>query len=136
MVPDCRKTLFWFLSALEKQPVLCEKNGRIYKGAVFMRIHEFVCGNKPVMVLIHGMLTPWQIWGPQIAFYKKAYNVYAVSLNAHNEEMASEFISVQAETEEIIRLLKEKKIKSERSQFYGKEECKKYEGLWTERLSV
>ena len=25
-------------------------------------------------------------------------------------------------------------VKSERSQFYGKEKCKKYEGLWTERL--
>lgn len=31
-----------------------------------MIIHEFVEGNKPVMVLIHGILTPWQIWTPQI----------------------------------------------------------------------
>ena len=25
-------------------------------------------------------------------------------------------------------------VKSERSQFYGKEKCKEYEGLWTGRL--
>ena len=42
-----------------------------------------VSGNKPVMVLIHGVLTPWQVWMPQIEFYKNRYNVYAVSLNAH-----------------------------------------------------
>ena len=50
-----------------------------------MLIHEFVSGNKPVMVLIHGVLTPWQVWMPQIEFYKNQYNVYAVSLNAHTE---------------------------------------------------
>ncbi len=31
-----------------------------------MRVHGFVNGNKPVMVLIHGVLTPWQIWNSQI----------------------------------------------------------------------
>ena len=75
-----------------------------------MLIHEFVSGNKPIMVLIHGVLTPWQVWMPQIEFYKNQYNVYAVSLNAHTEEIASEFISVCAEAEEIIRLLKEEGI--------------------------
>ena len=56
-----------------------------------MLIHEFVSGNKAVMVLIHGVLTPWQVWMPQIEFYKNRYNVYAVSLNAHTEEKRSEF---------------------------------------------
>ena len=75
-----------------------------------MLIHEFVSGNKPVMVLIHGVLTPWQVWMPQIEFYKNRYNVYAVSLNAHTEEKRSEFISVCAEAEDIIRRLKERGI--------------------------
>ena len=75
-----------------------------------MLIHEFVSGNKPVMVLIHGVLTPWQVWMPQIEFYKNRYNVYAVSLNAHTEEKRSEFISVCAEAKDIIRRLKERGI--------------------------
>lgn len=76
-----------------------------------MLMHEFVSGIKPVMVLIHGVLTPWQVWMPQIEFYKSQYNVYAVSLNAHTEEMTSEFLSVCAEAEEITRRLKEKGIR-------------------------
>ena len=35
-----------------------------------MIIHEFINNKKPVMVLIHGVLTPWQIWKPQIEFFK------------------------------------------------------------------
>ena len=77
-----------------------------------MLIHDFVSGNKPVMVFIHGVLTPWQVWMPQIEFYKNRYNVYAVSLNAHTEETTSEFISVCAEAEEIIRRLKERGIRA------------------------
>ena len=34
-----------------------------------MIVHEFVEGKKPVMVLIHGVLTPWQIWMPQITAF-------------------------------------------------------------------
>ena len=40
-----------------------------------MLVHEFVGSNKPVMVLVHGMLTPWQIWMPQIESFKKRYNI-------------------------------------------------------------
>lgn len=38
-----------------------------------MQVHEFIEGNKPIMVLIHGVLTPWQIWTPQIChkYYDK-----------------------------------------------------------------
>ncbi len=71
-----------------------------------MLINEFISGKKPVMVLIHGVLTPWQIWTPQIEFFKNSYNIYAVALNAHTENMASEFISVKAEAEEIVGNLK------------------------------
>lgn len=67
-----------------------------------MMVHEFVDGNKPVMVLVHGVLTPWQIWMPQIDSFRAHYNIYAIALNAHTEETASEFTSVSAEAEEII----------------------------------
>ena len=62
-----------------------------------MLFHEFTNGDKPVMVLVHGMLTPWQVWMPQIRAFQDRYNIYAVALNAHTEEETSEFISVKAE---------------------------------------
>lgn len=65
-------------------------------------IHEFVDGNKPIMVLIHGALTPWQIWMPQIMVFKQNYDIYTIALNAHTEEAASEFVSVPAEVEGIV----------------------------------
>lgn len=38
-----------------------------------MRVHEFVNGNKPVMVFIHCVLCPWKIWTPQIEAFKEDY---------------------------------------------------------------
>lgn len=35
-----------------------------------MIIHEFVNGEKPIMVLIHGVLTPWQVWTPHVDLFK------------------------------------------------------------------
>lgn len=75
-----------------------------------MIINKFICGGKPVMVLIHGMLTPWQIWTPQIEYFKSNYNIYAVALNTHTENTASEFVSVPAEAEEIIQYFRVKNI--------------------------
>ena len=75
-----------------------------------MFVHEFATGNKPIMVLVHGVLTPWQVWTPQITAFKEKYNIYVVALNAHTEESASEFVSVQSEAEEIVQYFKEKNI--------------------------
>lgn len=77
-----------------------------------MLVHEFIDGNKPTMVLIHGVLTPWQIWMPQITEFNKSYNIYAIALNAHMEEMESEFVSVSAEAEEIIQYFLAKNIET------------------------
>lgn len=76
-----------------------------------MIVHEFVEGNKPVMVLVHGLLTPWQIWTPQIASFREQYDIYAVALDAHTEEAASEFVSVGAEAEKIVQYLEGKGIR-------------------------
>lgn len=75
-----------------------------------MFVHEFVIGNKPTMVLVHGVLTPWQVWTPQIAAFREKYNIYVIALNAHTEDVASEFVSVQSEADEIVQYFKEKKI--------------------------
>ncbi len=75
-----------------------------------MLVHKFVEGNKPKMVLMHGLLTPWQVWTPQITAFKEQYNIYAVALNAHTAEAASEFVSVPAEAEEIVQYFKTENI--------------------------
>lgn len=77
-----------------------------------MLVHEFVDGNKPIMVLIHGVLTPWQVWMPQIDVFKANYNIYAIALSAHTEEFPSEFVSVLTETEEIIRYFEANHVNS------------------------
>lgn len=66
-----------------------------------MRFHTFGDIGAPVIVLIHGVLTPWQIWEHQIAHFKEHFRVIVVSLDAHEEEAASEFVSVQDEAEKI-----------------------------------
>lgn len=68
-----------------------------------MRVHEFVNGNKPVMVFIHGVLCPWKIWTPQIEAFKDEYNIYAIALNAHTEDVASEFTTFDDQVEEIVQ---------------------------------
>ena len=75
-----------------------------------MVIHEFIDGNKPIMVLVHGVLTPWQVWAPQIDFFEDKYDVYAVALDAHLEDKESEFISVSDEADKIIKYFQEKNL--------------------------
>lgn len=75
-----------------------------------MRVHEFVEGNKPVIVLVHGVLTPWQIWKPHIDAFKDKYDIYVVALSGHTEDCADEFLSVIDEDEKIIEYFKAKNI--------------------------
>lgn len=70
-----------------------------------MKLHEFGDVNAPVMILIHGVLTPWQIWLPQIRAFEKDYHIFAVALSAHTEDEASEFISLETEVAEILQEL-------------------------------
>ena len=70
-----------------------------------MKLHEFGTENQPVMVLIHGVLTPWQIWEPQIKAFQDTYHIFAVALSAHTEEEASEFVSLETEVSAIIQAL-------------------------------
>lgn len=70
-----------------------------------MKLHEFGNVNAPTMVLIHGVLTPWQIWEAQIRAFEKDYHIFVVALSAHTEEEASEFISLEAEVSDIITAL-------------------------------
>ncbi len=66
-----------------------------------MRFHEFGDKNNPIMMLIHGVLTPWQMWERQIEYFSDRYFVIVPALDAHIEEEPSEYISAEAEAENI-----------------------------------
>ena len=75
-----------------------------------MRFHTFGQPSSPVILLIHGMLTPWQIWGPQIAHFCRDHYVIAAALDAHTEEEPSEFRSIEEEADTIAAYLRSQKL--------------------------
>lgn len=66
-----------------------------------MIFHTFGNRDHQTIILIHGMLTPWQIWDSHIDFFKERYHVVVPALDAHIEESASEYISADDEAEQI-----------------------------------
>ncbi len=64
-----------------------------------MKFHEFGEQGSPVMMLLHGMLTPWQIWENAAAYFSKEYYVVVPELDGHTEEEGSTFLSVEREAE-------------------------------------
>ena len=66
-----------------------------------MRFHEFGDKQNPTMILIHGVLTPWQIWDDQIAHFSKKYHVIVPALDAHEEERSTNYVSIEKEAEQI-----------------------------------
>ncbi len=72
-----------------------------------MLFHEFGDKRNPLVILIHGVLTPWQMWQAQIDYLKDKYFVIVPALNAHVEEEPSEYLSAEAEAEEIVSYVSE-----------------------------
>ena len=66
-----------------------------------MRFHEFGDCNKQKMILIHGILTPWQLWKPMIDYFSKDYYVIVPALDGHVEEEESEFESIEDEARQM-----------------------------------
>ncbi len=66
-----------------------------------MIFHEFGDKSNPIAILIHGVLTPWQMWERQIEYFSKRYFVIVTALDAHVEEESSEYISAEDEAEKI-----------------------------------
>lgn len=62
-----------------------------------MKFHVFGSSEKEKIILIHGVLTPWQIWQPQIDFFSQDYCVIVPALDGHVEEEKSEFVSDEEE---------------------------------------
>lgn len=66
-----------------------------------MEFHTFGYDTNPAIVLIHGMLTPWQIWEEVIEYFKKDYFVIVPELDGHTEENKSLFLAVEQESKTI-----------------------------------
>lgn len=66
-----------------------------------MNFHVYSKSDAPKIILIHGTLTPWQMWEEQIKHLRKKYHVTVVALDAHEEDTVSEFISIELEARQI-----------------------------------
>ena len=60
-----------------------------------MKLHLYGLPENPKMLLIHGVLMPWQIWEPQIQYYKEKYHVLVVELDGHTQDKPSRFVSAE-----------------------------------------
>lgn len=66
-----------------------------------MEFRTFGNENNEVMVLIHGMLTPWQIWEDAAEYFSKVYYVVIPELDGHSQDKTTIFESLDKETEMI-----------------------------------
>ena len=66
-----------------------------------MIFHTFGDQKNKVILLIHGMLTPWQIWEDVASHFSKDYYVVVPELDGHTGDATSQFLSVESEAEQI-----------------------------------
>ncbi len=71
-----------------------------------MNIYTFGDKNNKVIILIHGMLTPWQMWKDAITYFEKDYYVIVPELDAHTQHEVSSYISVEDEADKIKEYIK------------------------------
>lgn len=72
-----------------------------------MKFYTFGSRDKEIVILIHGMLTPWQIWQAQIDNFKERYFVIVPALDGHIEDEKTEFVSIRDEAEKIEKYIRE-----------------------------
>ena len=66
-----------------------------------MIFHTFGNKENKAVMLIHGMLCPWQIWNTAIEKFRENYYVIVPELDAHTEEVPTAFESIEDEAEKI-----------------------------------
>ena len=66
-----------------------------------MNFYEFGDENNPIMVLIHGVIQPWDSMMEQIEYFRVDYHIYAVEWDGHTQNQPTEFKSLEAEAKEI-----------------------------------
>ena len=72
-----------------------------------MKFHTFGNKENKTIILIHGVLNPWQIWQQAVKAFSDDYYVIVPELDAHTEDEPSRFDSVEKEAEQIGRYLRE-----------------------------
>lgn len=70
-----------------------------------MKLHTFGKKSDPVLVLIHGFLTPWQVWKPQIDFFKDRFYIIVPALDGHEESEETTFTDFKTEADQIVKYL-------------------------------
>ena len=75
-----------------------------------MKMHLYGLPENPKMLLIHGVLMPWQIWEPQIQYYKEKYHVLVVELDGHTQDKPSRFVSAEMQAQKIEKYCEDRQI--------------------------
>ena len=65
-----------------------------------MRFHTFGSDANKAIVLIHGMLNPWQLWQQAIDAFSDEFFIIVPELDAHTEDEPSEFETIEKEAEQ------------------------------------
>lgn len=71
-----------------------------------MEFHTFGNKENSAVILLHGMLTPWQIWNKAAETFSEKYYVVVPELDAHTEDVKSSFISIEDEAQKICGYIK------------------------------
>lgn len=75
-----------------------------------MEFHTLGQIGNPVILLIHGALTPYEIMLPVAEHFKDSYRVIIPALDGHTKTEKSTFVSIENEAEKIEAYLREKEI--------------------------
>lgn len=70
-----------------------------------MRFIEAGKSNQKILLLIHGMQIPWQVWNEHIKYFSNYYHVIVPILSGHDPEETNTFLSVQEEALKIENFL-------------------------------
>lgn len=72
-----------------------------------MIFHTFGDKNEKAVLIIHGMLQPWQVWDKAIEYFSKDHYVIIPELDAHTQDETSHFESVGKEALKIEKYILE-----------------------------
>ena len=70
-----------------------------------MIFHTFGDVSKPKMLLIHGVLCPWQMWDDVVQHYLEKYYIIVPELDGHTQNISTQFKSVEDEAAGIEKYL-------------------------------
>ena len=71
-----------------------------------MFFHTFGDKENKAVILVHGVLCPWQIWNDAIERFKEKYYVVVPELDGHTQSEKSAFISVDEEAAKITEYIR------------------------------